>query len=195
MSPAKLPTLGKKSMSIIGGTGRNIMQMKSTTFADDQNQTFPTDQQIKDFLFMLNSITIGEMISKFKEKNEGTLLSSCTWPQFRNVMNDVFEERKPSTVFLECLFERFKDSYNTEEDPKVVTLDVVIALILLARLVHDTKIELIFKASDDNDSGYLTPDQIEQMIILIEKIFAKEALNFEHPSPDLVFFKAEKRGA
>ena len=33
------------------------------------------------------------------------------------------------------------------------------------------------------------------MIILIEKIFAKEALNFEHPSPDLVFFKAEKRGA
>ena len=116
------------------------MNIKSTTFADDVNQTFPSDQQIKDFLFMLNSTTIGKLITSFKEKNDGTLMSSCTWPQFRNIMNDVFDERKPAAVLLECLFERFKDSYNTEEEPKVVTLDLMVALILLARLVHDTKI-------------------------------------------------------
>ena len=57
------------------------------------------------------------------------------------------------------------------------------------------KIERIFNLFDDSDQGYLSPKVLENMLIHIEKIFAKENLCFEHPNQEIMYFNAEKRGS
>jgi hypothetical protein len=61
-----------------------------------------------------------------------------------------------------------------EEGEKIELHDIMLALTLLSRIPNDKKLELIFKLTDVDEDDCLSPQEINKMIQVIERIFAKE---------------------
>ena len=70
------------------------------------------------------------------------------------------------------MFERFKpfrlegtmtDTHIANENG-MDALDFILAINLLARIVYDKKLKLLFDLCDDDDDGCMTPDDILNML-------------------------------
>ena len=72
-------------------------------------------------------------------------------------------------------------------------LDFMVAMNLLARIVYDKKLKLIFDLCDDDDDGCMTPEDILLMLQRVERVFAKETARVVLDSNVLDNFVADKR--
>jgi hypothetical protein len=80
------------------------------------------------------------------------------------------------------MYERFKPfkldgvKYDTHvvNESGMDVLDFILALNLLARIVYDKKLKLLFELCDDDDDGCMTPDDILNMLQRVERVFAQE---------------------
>ena len=72
-------------------------------------------------------------------------------------------------------------------------LDFMVAMNLLARIVYDKKLKLIFDLCDDDDDGCMTPEDILLMLQRVERVFAKETARVVLESNVLDNFVADKR--
>ena len=43
-------------------------------------------------------------------------------------------------------------------------LDFMISMVLLAKIVHERKLDLLFKLCDDDEDGYMTDDDLLDML-------------------------------
>jgi hypothetical protein len=73
---------------------------------------------------------------------------------------------------MQCMFERFKpfkiegfkDDAHVVIEKEMDTLDFMLALNFLARIVYDKKLMLIFEICDDDDDGCMTSEDILFML-------------------------------
>lgn len=72
-------------------------------------------------------------------------------------------------------------------------LDFMLAMNLLARIVYDKKLKLIFDLCDDDDDGCMTPEDILLMLQRVERVFAKEVARVVLDSSVLDNYVADKR--
>lgn len=72
-------------------------------------------------------------------------------------------------------------------------LDFMVAMNLLARIVYDKKLKLMFDLCDDDDDGCMTPEDILLMLQRVERVFAKETARVVLDSNVLDNFVADKR--
>jgi len=83
---------------------------------------------------------------------------------------------------VQAMYERFKPfkldgvKYDTHvvNESGMDVLDFILALNLLARIVYDKKLKLLFELCDDDDDGCMTPDDILNMLQRVERVFAQE---------------------
>lgn len=75
---------------------------------------------------------------------------------FRACLSEVFHECPPAHGLVDHMFKRFKKVTADDED-KVLCVEIILAFILLARLIHDKKIQIIFETFDDDRDGYMSP--------------------------------------
>lgn len=73
------------------------------------------------------------------------------------------------------------------------TLDFLLALNFLARIVYDKKLKLIFEICDDDDDGCMTSEDILSMLQRVERVFAKESARVNLESAVLDNFVADKK--
>jgi Ca2+-binding EF-hand superfamily protein len=99
------------------------------------------------------------------------------------------------------MFERFKpfrlegikfDTHIVNEG-MVDVLDFILSLNLLARIVYDKKLKLLFELCDDDDDGCMTPDDILNMLQRVERVFAQECSKVDLDSTVLNNFVADKK--
>ena len=60
------------------------------------------------------------------------------------------------------------------DNQKMEAIDFVIALILVARMVYEKKILLVFEVCDDDRDGSLTPDDVLDMFERVERVAARD---------------------
>ena len=73
---------------------------------------------------------------------------------------------------VQAMYERFKPFRleGSKEDTHIAiengmdVLDFILAINLLARIVYDKKLKLLFELCDDDDDGCMTPDDILNML-------------------------------
>ena len=79
------------------------------------------------------------------------------------------------------MFERFKpfklsdgirENTKIEEQKEIDMRDFILAMNLLARITYDKKLKLLFELCDDDDDGCMTPEDILQMFMRVERVFA-----------------------
>ena len=75
----------------------------------------------------------------------------------------------------------------------MVILDFIIALCLLARIVYEKKLKLLFELCDDDDDGCMTPEDILNMLQKVERVFAQECSRVDLESTILNNFVADKK--
>ena len=107
-------------------------------------------------------------------KNEKTTLTdkAVTNSEIQRFLNQNFEKNKPAESLIQALFERFKpfkfegsrENTTITSDNEMVILDFIIALCLLARIVYEKKLKLLFELCDDDDDGCMTPEDILNML-------------------------------
>ena len=98
--------------------------------------------------------------------------------QFQKNLKETFKDVAPALV--QAMFDRFKPFRleGVKEDTHVVNetgtdvLDFILALNLLARIVYEKKLKLLFELCDDDDDGCMTPDDILNMLQRVERVFA-----------------------
>lgn len=99
------------------------------------------------------------------------------------------------------MYERFKpfrlEGEKTEtsiaNENGMYILDFILSMNLLARIVYDKKLKLLFELCDDDDDGCMTPDDILQMLQSVERVFAQECSRVDLESTILTNFIADKR--
>ena len=99
------------------------------------------------------------------------------------------------------MFERFKPFKveGVREDAEIVdtahvdVLDFILAMNLLARIVYDKKLKLLFELCDDDDDGCMTPEDILSMLQRVERVFAQECARVDLESAILDNFVADKK--
>ena len=73
---------------------------------------------------------------------------------------------------------KYSDRGQTEIlDDKIDLHDIIIALTLLSRASYEEKLRLVFKLTDVDEDGCLSPEEIYKMIEVIERIFISETTN------------------
>jgi hypothetical protein len=72
-------------------------------------------------------------------------------------------------------------------------LDFILAINLLARMINEKKLKLIFELCDDDDDGCMTPDDILNMLQRVERVFAEECSRVDLDSTILNNFVADQR--
>lgn len=98
-----------------------------------------------------------------------------------------------------ALFERFKpfkfegqrEHTTVTSDNEMVILDFIIAICLLARIVYEKKLKLLFELCDDDDDGCMTPEDILNMLQKVERVFAQECSRVDLESTILNNFVAD----
>lgn len=99
-----------------------------------------------------------------------------------------------------AMFERFRpfrlegireDTMVTTKDETCV-LDFIIAMNLLARIVYEKKLKLLFWVCDDDGDGCMTPDDILDMLKRVKRIFAAECSRVDLESATLNNIVADK---
>ena len=71
--------------------------------------------------------------------------------------------------------------------------DFILAMNLLARITYDKKLKLLFELCDDDDDGCMTPEDILQMFMRVERVFAQECARVNLDSATLDNFVADKK--
>jgi len=99
----------------------------------------------------------------------------------------MFERFKPFRL------EGFKDDCHIVKETHMDTLDFLLALNFLARIVYDKKLKLIFEICDDDDDGCMTSEDILSMLQRVERVFAKESARVNLESAVLDNFVADKK--
>lgn len=100
-----------------------------------------------------------------------------------------------------AMFERFKpfklegirDEINIANETQMDVLDFILAMNLLARIVYDKKLKLLFELCDDDDDGCMTPEDILSMLQRVERVFAQECARVDLESSVLDNFVADKK--
>ena len=120
--------------------------------------------------------------------------------QFAGFLNGNFEEA-PTESLIVSMFERFKPFRleGEREDVSVVNesqldvLDFIIAMSLLARIVYEKKLKLLFWVCDDDGDGCMTPEHILNMLQRVQRVFALECARVDFESATLNNFAADKK--
>ena len=87
-------------------------------------------------------------------------------------LNETFKDPPVAPDLINAMYERFKpyrlegekDDVRVKDVQGIDVLDFIIALNLLARIVYDKKLKLLFELCDDDDDGCMTPDDILSML-------------------------------
>lgn len=53
-------------------------------------------------------------------------------------------------------------------------LDFLIAMVLLAKIVSERKLDLLFKLCDDDEDGYMTDEDLLDMLERIQRVFNRD---------------------
>lgn len=123
-------------------------------------------------------------------------------PQFRTFLDDFFKVNKPADSLVQAMFERFKpfklsdgirENTKIEEQKEIDMRDFILAMNLLARITYDKKLKLLFELCDDDDDGCMTPEDILQMFMRVERVFAQECARVDLNSATLDNFVADKK--
>lgn len=99
------------------------------------------------------------------------------------------------------MFERFKpfrlegvrEETVVASDAVMDVLDFILAMNLLARIVYEKKLKLLFELCDDDDDGCMTPEDILNMLQRVERVFAQECARVDLESAILNNFVADKK--
>jgi hypothetical protein len=99
------------------------------------------------------------------------------------------------------MFDRFKpfrldgirDDIHIVNETQMDVLDFILAMNLLARIVYDKKLKLLFELCDDDDDGCMTPEDILNMLQRVERVFALECARVDLESAILNNFVADKK--
>ncbi len=78
------------------------------------------------------------------------------------------EKNAPAQSLIEAMFNRFKpfrlggirDDTHIINENQMDVLDFILAMNLLARIVNDKKLKLMFYLCDDDEDGCMTPEDI-----------------------------------
>ena len=91
------------------------------------------------------------------------------------------------------MFERFRpfrlegirEDTQVAERNEVDVLDFIIAMNLLARIVYEKKLKLLFWVCDDDGDGCMKPDEILDMLKRVKRVFATECSRVDLESSTL----------
>lgn len=72
-------------------------------------------------------------------------------------------------------------------------LNFVLALNLLARIIYEKKLKMLFELCDDDEDGCMTPEDILSMMQRVERVFAQECARVDLDSAVLDNFVADKK--
>lgn len=72
-------------------------------------------------------------------------------------------------------------------------LDFIIAMNLLARIVYEKKLKLLFWICDDDGDGCMTPEDILDMLKRVKRVFASECSRVDLNSTILNNMVADKQ--
>lgn len=179
--------------------GMQMMQgssQKPKIMAKSNLKLFPTDQEIEAFQAQLNS----DSIKQLSETIVGAVTSlkkpqpSVTFAKFQGFLNETFPEpNKPAENLVYAMFERFRPFRleGIREDTQVAdrneinVLDFIIAMNLLARIVYEKKLKLLFWVCDDDGDGCMKPDEILDMLKRVKRVFATECSRVDLESSTL----------
>ena len=167
LKTSKRDSLAKNGQEIVGGKLPGSLNLK----------TFPTDAEIEAFQSQLNVDSVQQLTVNFKN----ALKQQRTLPQFKSFLTDFFKVNEPADSLVVAMFERFKpfklsdgirENTKIEEQKEIDMRDFILAMNLLARITYDKKLKLLFELCDDDDDGCMTPEDILQMFMRVERVFA-----------------------
>eukprot|EP00347_Sterkiella_histriomuscorum_P003672 403363386 len=186
-------------------------QSKQNQLFDKKNDpNFPTALEIEQFQsqrkyrinvkmnFIVNSERIKSLSTRFKNERS-TLNTTIRFQDFKKILEEEFRTSKPADNLTQYMFERFrkfKFSENGQELDKKQDMDILdflLALNLLARIVYDKKLRLMFELCDDDDDGCMRPAEILQMLQRVERIFARECSRVLIESSILIYQIADQK--
>ena len=148
----------------------------------------------------MNSESIKALATVFKDQFT-TLDTECTFTDFKKFLDQIFDLNKPAESLVHAMFERFKpfrlegvkDNIHVAQEKKMRVLDFILAMNLLARIVYDKKLKLLFELCDDDDDGCMTPADILNMLQKVERVFSQECARVQLDSSILNNFVADKK--
>jgi len=140
-------------------------------------KAYPTDEEIERFQAQLNSESIKTLATAFKNQFT-TLKVKIKYTEFKKFLDDSFEKVADSLAL--AMFDRFKpfrldgirDDIHIVNETQMDVLDFILSMNLLARIVYDKKLKLLFELCDDDDDGCMTPEDILNMLQRVERVFA-----------------------
>mmetsp|Transcript_5833 Transcript_5833/g.9338 ORF Transcript_5833/g.9338 Transcript_5833/m.9338 type:complete len:248 (-) Transcript_5833:650-1393(-) len=99
------------------------------------------------------------------------------------------------------MFERFKpfrldgirEDIHIVNETQMDVLDFILSMNLLARIVYDKKLKLLFELCDDDDDGCMTPEDILSMLQRVERVFCEECARVDLESATLTNYVADKK--
>ena len=130
-----------------------------------------------------------------------TLKNKINLQQFRKFLNENFTIKPPAESLVLAMFERFKpfrlDGHREKNfivnENQMDVLDSVLALNLLARIIYEKKLKMLFELCDDDEDGCMTPEDILSMMQRVERVFAQECARVDLDSAILNNFVADKK--
>ena len=150
---------------------KNPLKVGKQMSKGQKTGNFPSDQEIEDFQAQLNSDSIKNLATAFKN-HFTTLKQKVQKPMFTKFLNESFKDPEVAPDLINSMYERFKpfrlegtkDETHVVQEGGMDVLDFILALNLLARIVYDKKLKLLFELCDDDDDGCMTPDDILNML-------------------------------
>jgi hypothetical protein len=133
-------------------------------------------------------------------KNQFTTLKvRIKYAEFKKFLDDNFT--RVADCLVVAMFERFKpfrlqgirDNISVVNETTMDVLDFILSMNLLARIVYDKKLKLLFELCDDDDDGCMTPEDILSMLQRVERIFAQETARVDLQSSILDNYVADKK--
>lgn len=181
--------------------GSKAVQKETRLGAPSTLKHFPTDQEIEAFQAQLNSESIKSLAEAFKNSAVTSLKQKIPLSTFQKFLNENFENSKPAESLVVAMFERFKPFRldGVREETQVATentmdvLDFIIAMNLLARIVYEKKLKLLFWVCDDDGDGCMTPEDILDMLKRVKRVFASECARVDLESATLNNLVADKK--
>ena len=160
-----------ESLSFKSNARKNTQKVGKQMSKGQKTGNFPSDQEIEDFQAQLNSDSIKNLATAFKN-HFTTLKQKVQKPMFTKFLNESFKDPEVAPDLINSMYERFKpfrlegtkDETHVVQEGGMDVLDFILALNLLARIVYDKKLKLLFELCDDDDDGCMTPDDILNML-------------------------------